>query len=75
MGKLKKKKAGNAASRDNKAVCRHDYKNAIQIGNVDWERLNNLSFNSPECEGFRKRAGLNSFVFGLFLKNEFIYII
>ncbi len=36
MGKLKKKKAGNAASRDNKAVCRHDYKNAIQIGNVDY---------------------------------------
>ncbi len=36
MGKFKKKKAGNALSRYNKVVCRHDYKNAIQIGNVDY---------------------------------------
>ncbi len=36
MGKPKKKKARNAASRNNKAICRHDYKNAIQIGNVDY---------------------------------------
>ncbi|MFH0771675.1 MAG: hypothetical protein V1933_03550 [Candidatus Omnitrophota bacterium] len=32
----KKKKAQNALLWDNKAICRHDYKNAIQIGNVDY---------------------------------------
>lgn len=36
MGKSKKNKVRNAPSRDNKAICRHDYKNAIQIGNVDY---------------------------------------
>lgn len=36
MRKSKKKKAGNAVSLDNKVFCRHDYKNAIQIGNVDY---------------------------------------
>lgn len=36
MKKSKRKKARNALSRDNKAICRHDYKNAIQVGNVDY---------------------------------------
>ena len=36
MEKSKKKKTRNAVLRDNKAICRHDYKNAIQIGNVDY---------------------------------------
>lgn len=36
MGKFKKKKVHNALSRYNKAICRHDYKNAIQIRNVDY---------------------------------------
>lgn len=36
MRKSQKNKAGNALSRYNKAICRHDYKNAIQIGNVDY---------------------------------------
>jgi hypothetical protein len=36
MGKLKKTKAFNAAPRHNKTACRHDYKNAIQVGNVDY---------------------------------------
>jgi hypothetical protein len=36
MAKPKKKKAQNAVSGNNKAICRHDYKNAIQIGNVDY---------------------------------------
>jgi len=35
MERPKKKKARNAVLRDNKAICRHDYKNAIQIGNVE----------------------------------------
>ena len=35
MERSKKKKTRNAALRDNKAICRHDYKNAIQIGNVE----------------------------------------
>lgn len=35
MEKSKKKKTRNAVLRDNKAICRHDYKNAIQIGNVE----------------------------------------
>jgi len=33
MEKPKKKKARNAVLRVNKTMCRHDYKNAIQIGN------------------------------------------
>ncbi len=36
MEKPKKKKTQNAVSPDNKSICRHDYKNAIQIGNVDY---------------------------------------
>ncbi|MBU4304875.1 MAG: hypothetical protein KJ893_04535 [Candidatus Omnitrophica bacterium] len=36
MGKSKKKKVQNVVSRNNKAICRHDYKNAIQVGNVDY---------------------------------------
>jgi len=36
MRKSKKEKAGNATLRNNKPICRHDYKNAIQIGNVDY---------------------------------------
>ena len=35
MEKSKKKKTRNAVLRDNKTMCRHDYKNAIQIGNVE----------------------------------------
>lgn len=40
MGKSKKKKkekkAQNTVIGNNKPICRHDYKNAIQIGNVDY---------------------------------------
>lgn len=36
MKKLKKKKTQDTALQDNKTVCRHDYKNAIQVGNVDY---------------------------------------
>lgn len=36
MGKSKKNKVRNAALSNNKAICRHDYKNAIQVGNVDY---------------------------------------
>lgn len=36
MRKSKKGKVKTAMSRDNKPICRHDYKNAIQIGNVDY---------------------------------------
>jgi len=31
-----RKKSKKAALRNNKTICRHDYKNAIQIGNVDY---------------------------------------
>lgn len=34
--KPKRKKVQNAAAGNNKAICRHDYKNAIQVGNVDY---------------------------------------
>ncbi len=36
MGKSKNKKVRNAVLRNNKAICRYDYKNAIQVGNVDY---------------------------------------
>ncbi len=36
MRKSKNKKVRNAVLRNNKAICLHDYKNAIQIGNVDY---------------------------------------
>jgi hypothetical protein len=38
MGKPKNKKVKKAVSGENKdkVICRHDYKNAIQIGNVDY---------------------------------------
>lgn len=32
----KHKKVQNALSQDNKTICRHDYKNTIQVGNVDY---------------------------------------
>jgi len=35
MERSKKKKVRNTVLRDNKAICRHDYKNAIQVGNMD----------------------------------------
>jgi len=31
-----RKKARNRVTRKNKTICRHDYKNAIQVGNVDY---------------------------------------
>jgi len=34
--KKPKKKRAHAVSRNNKEICRHDYKNAIQVGNVDY---------------------------------------
>ena len=36
-------------------------RNTIEFLGV-WERLNNADFKSLEFEGFKKRAGLNSFV-------------
>ncbi len=36
MEKSKNKKTQDAVLHNNKAICRHDYKNAIQIGNVDY---------------------------------------
>jgi hypothetical protein len=36
MEKSKKKKIQNAVSLNSKEICRHDYKNAIQVGNVDY---------------------------------------
>ncbi len=36
MGKSKNREIRNAVLRNNKAICRHDYKNAIQVGNVDY---------------------------------------
>ncbi|MBU4304757.1 MAG: hypothetical protein KJ893_03920 [Candidatus Omnitrophica bacterium] len=40
MGKSKKnkeeKKVQNTVLRNNKAIYRHDYKNAVQVGNVDY---------------------------------------
>ena len=36
MKRLKKKKTQDTALQNNKTVCRHDYKNAIKIGSVDY---------------------------------------
>lgn len=36
MEKPEKKKVQNVVSQNNKAICQHDYKNAIQAGNVDY---------------------------------------
>lgn len=32
----KKKKVRNSVPRNNKVFCRHDYKKAIQVGNMDY---------------------------------------
>lgn len=36
MVNLKKRKTQDPISRNNKVTCRHDYKNSIQIGSVDY---------------------------------------
>lgn len=36
MRKNKLRKVQNMVSQNKKAGCRHDYKNAIQVGNVDY---------------------------------------
>lgn len=36
MRRPRNKNPQNAALRNNEAICRHDYKNAIKIGNVDY---------------------------------------
>lgn len=36
MGRRKRNKERDAVSGNNKEACMHDYKNAIQVGNVDY---------------------------------------
>lgn len=69
MEKSKNKKARNAVLRNNKAICRHDYKNAIQIGNVDyvcplckelldpfeWFFMNSFEFVEVQCSERKNR--------------------